>query len=337
MEAHGSEDGEQVEKEAQDYAGAEQVGRKEKKIKKVQRKQYTLRDANQTRLWTKMRWAVEAYHRRLKEYAWCRTTRPNYDIKRVGQVVRVLSALFNMLRPPMLVPSAADDLCAREMLKHTADEKNFVYERVLAAQRPFSTRIKWDPRFLDMDEDKCKYTPLADSAVDASASNEVDFLVDWPKLSEQEMKDKITYGPYQVKLAKSYTHEHLTAEGKYVVEVHKQAPDFLRVRIHSRFTNSKVHYTWIHWSSEAVLGWYCTCPVGMRTVGCCAHVAAVIWFLSIARHEPKKYLKRRQNFWTHLLDARAVAVVEGEEMEGDEGDEAEEGDEGKVADDSMQD
>jgi len=33
-----------------------------------------------------------------------------------------------------------------------------------------------------------------------------------------------------------------------------------------------------------VLGWRCTCKVGLRTVGCCSHVAAVLIQLGCLNH-----------------------------------------------------
>ena len=36
---------------------------------------------------------------------------------------------------------------------------------------------------------------------------------------------------------------------------------------------------------EAVSGYCCSCPNGLRTVGCCAHVATVLWFLGFGRHQ----------------------------------------------------
>ena len=34
----------------------------------------------------------------------------------------------------------------------------------------------------------------------------------------------------------------------------------------------------------SITGWYCQCKVGARTIGCCAHVAAVLWYLGHQRH-----------------------------------------------------
>lgn len=35
---------------------------------------------------------------------------------------------------------------------------------------------------------------------------------------------------------------------------------------------------------QAIVGYCCSCLVGKRTVGCCAHVMTVVWFLSWARY-----------------------------------------------------
>ena len=31
--------------------------------------------------------------------------------------------------------------------------------------------------------------------------------------------------------------------------------------------------------------WYCDCQSGARTLGACAHVTSVLWYLGIARHD----------------------------------------------------
>lgn len=36
---------------------------------------------------------------------------------------------------------------------------------------------------------------------------------------------------------------------------------------------------------DAIQQYYCNCIVGKRTVGCCAHVMTVIWYISWARFE----------------------------------------------------
>lgn len=80
--------------------------------------------------------------------------------------------------------------------------------------------------------------------------------------------------------------------------------DLVRVRIQSRHKAAKTYWLWIEWNPKAITGWYCTCPTGARTVGCCGHVASVIWFLSIARHDQDQYLRKAYDWMQHLLDAQ---------------------------------
>ena len=56
---------------------------------------------------------------------------------------------------------------------------------------------------------------------------------------------------------------------------------------------------------SSVTGWYCTCPAGMRTVGCCAHIAAVIWY--VARYDPDKYFCVRATCPLRILLIRVLS------------------------------
>ena len=137
-------------------------------------------------------------------------------------------------------------------------------------------------------------------------------------------------------------------EEKFLAAVKNR--DVLRVCIRSRHTRSKVYYLWVEWQHEetekkknekgkekggggqdkateklsSVTGWYCTCPAGMRTIGCCAHIAAVIWYLAIARYDPDRYLRSCNVSLEDIIDSRSLtAQMEGEE-EDEEEDEVEE-------------
>lgn len=50
-------------------------------------------------------------------------------------------------------------------------------------------------------------------------------------------------------------------------------------------------------------GWYCQCKAGQRTVGCCAHVATVVWYLGWARHHSYTVSKRLHKFWETVIDS----------------------------------
>ena len=78
----------------------------------------------------------------------------------------------------------------------------------------------------------------------------------------------------------------------YELMVGREAKDLLCVKIQSRHVSSRSYNVWIQYSStnegaDAITGWYCTCPVGARLVGCCSHIAAVLWYLGIYLHSDK--------------------------------------------------
>lgn len=55
--------------------------------------------------------------------------------------------------------------------------------------------------------------------------------------------------------------------------------------------SSRTYYTYILVNKDenvrdtlgAIVGYYCSCLVGKRTVGCCVHVMCIVWYLSWAR------------------------------------------------------
>eukprot|EP00732_Lithocolla_globosa_P005480 Lithocolla_globosa_v1_NODE_5693_length_1200_cov_12.183406.p1 type:complete len:195 gc:universal NODE_5693_length_1200_cov_12.183406:739-155(-) len=159
---------------------------------------------------------------------------------------------------------------AKTMLKKSRETRNHVAERVEKGTLSSRGR-KW--------EDKLSWEYMGDNEEAVS---------DFPKFdSPVEIEKKITYGPYQLEQAKKYSDQHLTKDGTYKIQLHKQAKDLLRVRVHSRHKTSKTYYTWIEYKKK-VTGWCCSCKPGKRTVGCCAHVASVVWFLGYARHNNYK-------------------------------------------------
>lgn len=113
--------------------------------------------------------------------------------------------------------------------------------------------------------------------------------------------------PYQVKQARSYYGEHVRQNGLYEIEIcpeleHSEEmvaavggnrPYLLRGRIQSRHVGRRKYFTYILIDTQpsssncldAILGYCCNCLVGNRTVGCCCHVMAIIWYLGWARHQ----------------------------------------------------
>lgn len=110
---------------------------------------------------------------------------------------------------------------------------------------------------------------------------EVEDLTDFPCLDEEQLRS-LTCGTYQLRLSPSYAQEHI--EGDCAIQVHKEEPGLLRVRLQSRHVSSKSYLLWIRYESGEICGWYCKCRAGARVVGMCAHVAAILWYVGYARH-----------------------------------------------------
>ena len=90
---------------------------------------------------------------------------------------------------------------------------------------------------------------------------------------------------YQIKQSRTYTEEHLADNGNYIVQVAPENSELLRCRIQSRHSNAVRYYAWIQYtlSTNAIHSWHCQCRSSARTLGCCGHIASVIWYLSYAR------------------------------------------------------
>ena len=107
---------------------------------------------------------------------------------------------------------------------------------------------------------------------------------------------------YQVNLAPAYIQDKMLRDNNQELEFDTliDEPGSLRVRVCSRFLNTKKHQIFIayvdHLADDAnndpyvddgegpIIGYYCTCKAEARTLGSCAHVASILWYLGYARH-----------------------------------------------------
>ena len=91
--------------------------------------------------------------------------------------------------------------------------------------------------------------------------------------------------------------------------VHKEATGMLKATIRSRHTSAGSYNLWIEFGPglEPINGWFCKCKSGSRTVGCCARIASVMWFLGFYRHQQKEDKPRpfKYHYMFFLTDASA--------------------------------
>ena len=94
-------------------------------------------------------------------------------------------------------------------------------------------------------------------------------------------------GIYQTKHDKSCTNDHSDEKGSYEIMAHKENDSVLKAHIRSRHASNKRYNLWVEYTQglNPITGWYCGCTGGARTIGCCAHVASVLWYLGYYRNE----------------------------------------------------
>jgi hypothetical protein len=257
-------------------------------------KQHSTEDANISRLVTKVRWVVESVNARVKQWKFFDKVVPNTLVPHIGDFLKIVCAIMNKFRPPLANMDPSTAVTARRMVEK-AKEPNKV--QIIVQENNLINKRKI---YFKMD-----------------ASN--DELTDFPKLSVDYLR-YITMGIYQVKQAPNYTHEHFTDEGHYDVMLCMDFPGLLHVKIQSRHSRNKTHSLWIQYKPnddmDPIKGWYCTCKVGARVVGCCAHVSSVIWFLGCKRWENDD-LTKRKSLTSHLKDASFIpeCANDGESIE----------------------
>lgn len=125
--------------------------------------------------------------------------------------------------------------------------------------------------------------------------------VDFPHLSINDLQ-LIALGTYQIKQAKSYVGEHLRVHGMFTLEVCRDLtrfqstnvqgidPFILRAKLKSRHIGNRSYFVYIATGRglqgrQAILGYFCFCAAGKRTLGCCSHVMTILWYLGYSRHQ----------------------------------------------------
>ncbi|XP_050508545.1 uncharacterized protein LOC126885834 [Diabrotica virgifera virgifera] len=216
-------------------------------------RQLSTENANKARLITKTIWIVEARNGHLKSIfkLFCGLI-PVHHVPNIRMFLKIGCSLINKYFPPIQMQGATAELA--ETMQELAAYENVVKARV-----------------------------------------EVD-LLDLKRIQDDAWIRDLTIGIYQVKLAPSYIQDKLPRENieHFTFQALLEEQGLLRARVYSRFRQATKHQLWIafqplHLENDGdnilIDGYYCTCKTGARTVGSCAHVASVLWYLGYARHD----------------------------------------------------
>lgn len=246
--------------------------------------QLTNKQANDSRIVTKLRWIVEARNGHLKTiwpiFAREWTTRELVNLK---ADIQIAAAIINMFFKLLSADQDEGETIVQSMMEK-AHQGRPTFHKIIQGQA-FQKQIK---NFIEINVNS----------------------FDFPVIAKKDLKF-ISLGNYQIKQAARYTIQHtksftesfecfecpqniLRKHFKVVIdEKNILIPALVLARLASRFKNKKNYNTFVLVDNaksgvDAICAHYCTCVNGLRTVGCCAHIMCVIRFLCYARHTGDK-------------------------------------------------
>lgn len=252
--------------------------------------QLTTSQANESRMLTMVRWVVEVINGRIKrDFKLFRQEYFHNAMSHMFADFRIAAALTNAFHVPIKdniqAPAFLERIALRREMPNVLAE--YVQRRRLNGQR------------------------IAFQNMDAALPG----LETFPRLTQDDLI-LLALGTYQLKLTNSYYAEHIRPDGEYTIGLYRDSVELtqnlneagipgeslwlLRGRIKSRHTRARKHYSYVvvkdgESGLDAIEHYYCSCKAGKRTVGCCAHVMVIIWYLGYARyedyiHQPARFL-----------------------------------------------
>ncbi|XP_075681005.1 uncharacterized protein LOC142646305 [Dermatophagoides pteronyssinus] len=143
-------------------------------------------------------------------------------------------------------------------------------------------------------------------------------IADFPRLTIPELKIFFT-GNYQLGQAMSYLAEMINEDGSLTFQYAKER-DVIQWEVKSRHINRKTYKCYVQYvpnrnDTSGIIGHYCSCFNGNRTIGCCSHVAAIVFYLSHCRYQSHIYLPA--DYLTKLFDFTEMTTVIDEDSEED--------------------
>ena len=75
----------------------------------------------------------------------------------------------------------------------------------------------------------------------------------------------------------------------------------IKVQIQSRHRESLTYNLYIQYSTTSITERYLQCRSGSRVIGCCSHIASVMWYLAFAIRTPQ-HPRQHLNSHIEILD-----------------------------------
>ena len=237
--------------------------------------QLSTMQANASRLVTKSRYVVELVNGIIKQlFKYVHMTIHSSTVSDVFEDFKIACAIYNCIFTP--ISSKTSKAVTDKMLRNVNEENklaNLVIEEKLNKKRNI-------------------FKPIQDLE-----------LHNFPRLQLDDLT-LYTCGSYQLKMARSYYAQHVSENddfkcdavtetqkidySKYGIDIDPYNAILLKARISSKHFNAVKYFVYILVDTrskniDSIRGHYCACKVGKRVVGCCSHVALLLWYFSYAR------------------------------------------------------
>ncbi|XP_071581765.1 uncharacterized protein [Temnothorax nylanderi] len=254
-------------------------------VLKGKRNQLTTAESNQSRLVTKIRWVVEAVHGIIgQKFKLLHHQLHNSILKNAGLYCKIACLLHNLFGKRLNSDSGRLDQII-DRINASKDLENTLAQEV--------EDNNWNR----------KTVPFQ-----SLSSTEI---LDFPEMTIENLKIFFT-GSYQLSQAVSYLSEMLEEDNTLRLSYAKEQHDIIRFEVRSRHINSKVYKSYLQYQPDSVglngvRRYCCNCANGNRTIGCCSHIAAIVFYLSHARYLSR--IIRPAEILTTLFDFEEVTPV----------------------------
>lgn len=235
---------------------------------KGKRPNLTALEANESRFVTKLRWVVEAVHGVIgKKFKLLHHQLDNKLLSRARSYVRIANFLNNRF--------------GKRLNSDQYDEglQDIITERMFNSIQIENT--------LAVEVETSRWSRRSTTTTKLSSQDVMDF----PEMTEKDLKIYFS-GTYQLGQAICYLAELMDDSDNINMEYIKVKPNIVKVLVRSRHINKKTYKCYIEYKPNSIgysgiLRHTCDCANGLRTVGSCSHVAAIIYYLSNARFKSK--------------------------------------------------
>lgn len=249
-------------------------------------RQLTTKEANNSRLVTRCRWPVEVINGHIKsiwrifDQRW-RTG----ALEHLECDIHIAAAIMNKYLHTPLLSDGDDNAVIERILEKFYSSSRPAFNAIVQNKNGFQKELKATGKFTSINSENFEF----------------------PRINLKELREYIGMGTYQVEQAQRYTVTHMRNNFGFfesktcevdliqqyfhyqIQEKELKMPALVVTNMSSRHRSGVKYQTIVFFDNvrrgaAAIISYCCGCINGQRTVGCCSHVMAIIYYFGYARH-----------------------------------------------------